>query len=94
MQSKVQIIEDLWKIAYDAFEHPKFTVGKNLGYPNATNQVEFRLLNSISYLKTQTEMSDTISAVRADIMLTETMSKITNETVEKLQLLLDKLERK
>ena len=92
MKDNHALVEDIWQLVYDTFERPKITISQRLGMAKEGQQVEIRLMKNLAKLKQNTKDAEVLQAVRGDVMLAQTISKMTPERAEDIQLLLDKLE--
>ena len=86
-------VEKLWNQLYTSFEKRPFdSVRTMFGMKGTANQIQFRVMNNIALLKTHSPTNALIGAIRADIMLAETIGIMPASSAEQAQKQLDKIE--
>ncbi len=93
---KQQPIEELWELIYESFNriNEAFEMPAIIGSTQSSKDVEYRLMKSISLLKSKDNSLDRIkilNSVQADILLSETMGWITSDISWQTQALLKKI---
>ena len=90
--NKNQPAEELWRIVYVAFEvRPVARYLKVFGMGNSQAQIKHRLLNNISALKQDVKNTKLQDAVRADLMLAQTLEVLADTDTKKALKQLDLL---
>ena len=88
-------IEKLWDQIYTSFEKRPFDSVRTLfGMKGSANQIQFRIMNNVALLKNEPPTKTLVGAIRADIMLAETMGIMPAKSAEQAQQQLDKIEEK